>query len=87
MKVRMFAALLLPPTLREVWFVLVLVSLTSLVAAHALWFAPCLVNEPKLCNLSKTPMGDELKWLHKEGGGCIFESCDILPTSHAVIWT
>ena len=22
-------------------------------------------------------MGDELKWLLKEEGGCIFESCDI----------
>ena len=33
-------------------------------------------------------MGDELKWLLKEGGGRIFESCDIslenMPTSHAV---
>ena len=33
-------------------------------------------------------MGDELKWLLKEEGGCIFESCDIslenTPTSHAV---
>ena len=33
-------------------------------------------------------MGDELKWLLKEGGGHIFESCDIslenIPTSHAV---
>ena len=33
-------------------------------------------------------MGDELKWLLKEGGGHIFESCDIslenTPTSHAV---
>ena len=33
------------------------------------------------------PMGDELKWLLKEGGGRIFESCDIslenTPTSHA----
>ena len=33
-------------------------------------------------------MGDELKWILKEGGGCIFESCDIslknTPTSHAV---
>ena len=33
-------------------------------------------------------MGDELQWLLKEGGGCIFESCDIslenMPTSHAV---
>ena len=33
-------------------------------------------------------MGDELKWLLKEGGGRIFESCDIslenTPTSHAV---
>ena len=33
-------------------------------------------------------MGDEPKWLLKEGGGCIFESCDIslenTPTSHAV---
>ena len=25
-----------------------------------------------------TPMGDELKWLLKEGGGRIYESCDIL---------
>ena len=35
-----------------------------------------------------TPMGDELKWLLKEGGGRIFESCDIslenTLTSHAV---
>ena len=23
------------------------------------------------------PMGNELKWLLKEGGGCIFDSCDI----------
>ena len=34
------------------------------------------------------PMGDELKWLGKEGGGRIFESCDIslenTPISHAV---
>ena len=33
-------------------------------------------------------MGDGLKWLLKEGGGRIFESCDIslknTPTSHAV---
>ena len=33
-------------------------------------------------------MGDELKWLLKEGGGHIFKSCDIslknMPTSHAV---
>ena len=33
-------------------------------------------------------MGDELKWLLKEGGGRIFESCDIslenTPTSHVV---
>ena len=33
-------------------------------------------------------MGDELKWLLKEGGGRIFESCDIslenTPTTHAV---
>ena len=33
-------------------------------------------------------MGDELKWVLKEGGGRIFESCDIslenTPTSHAV---
>ena len=31
-------------------------------------------------------MGDERKWLLKEGGGRIFESCDIFlkntPTSH-----
>ena len=36
-----------------------------------------------------TPVGDELKWLLNEGGGCTFESCDIslgnTPTSHAVI--
>ena len=47
----------------------------------------------KLCifvphSLKNTPMGDELKELFKEGGGCIFESCDIslinTPTSHAV---
>ena len=34
------------------------------------------------------PMSDKLKWVLKEGGGCIFESCDISlenkPTSHAV---
>ena len=24
----------------------------------------------------KYAQGDELKWLLKEGGGCIFESCD-----------
>ena len=32
------------------------------------------------------PMGDELKWLLKEVGGRIFESCDIsnMPTSHVV---
>ena len=34
------------------------------------------------------PMSDELKWLLKEGGGRIFESCDIslenTPTSHVV---
>ena len=40
------------------------------------------------CNLDNMPMGNELKWLLKEGGGCIFESCDIslenMPTSHAV---
>ena len=34
------------------------------------------------------PMGDELKWLLKEGGGRIFKSCDIFlentPTSHTV---
>ena len=39
-------------------------------------------------SLESTPMGDELKWLLKEGGGCIFENCDIslenTPTSHAV---
>ena len=33
-------------------------------------------------------MGDELKWLLKEGGECIFKSCDIslknMPTSHPV---
>ena len=33
-------------------------------------------------------MGNELKWLLKEGDGCIFKSCDIslenMPTSHAV---
>ena len=33
-------------------------------------------------------MGNELKWLLKEGGGRIFESCDIslenMPTSHTV---
>ena len=33
-------------------------------------------------------MGDELKWLLKEGGGCMFGSCDIslenTPTSHTV---
>ena len=33
-------------------------------------------------------MGDELKWLLKEGGRCIFENCDIslenTPTSHTV---
>ena len=33
-------------------------------------------------------MGDELKELFKEGGGCIFKSCNIflenMPTSHAV---
>ena len=33
-------------------------------------------------------MGDELKWLLKEGDGCIFKSCDIalenMPTSHGV---
>ena len=33
-------------------------------------------------------MGDKLKWFLKEGGGYIFESCDIslenMPTSHAV---
>ena len=23
------------------------------------------------------PLGDELKWLLKEGGGCIVKSCDI----------
>ena len=38
-------------------------------------------------NLKNTPMGDELKWLLKEGGGHTFESCDIslenTPTSHA----
>ena len=37
---------------------------------------------------SLVPMGNELKWLLKEGGGCIFESCDIslenMPTSHTV---
>ena len=36
-------------------------------------------------------MGDELKWLLKEGGGHIFESCDIslenMPTSHTVCLT
>ena len=41
-----------------------------------------------IISLESTPMGDELKWLLKEGGGCIFESCDIslenMPTSHAV---
>ena len=34
------------------------------------------------------PMDDELKWLLKEGGGPIFESCYIplenTPTSHTV---
>ena len=30
------------------------------------------------------PMRNELKWFLKEGGGHIFESCDIYPTSHAV---
>ena len=25
-------------------------------------------------SLGNTPMGDELKWLLKEGGGCIFEN-------------
>ena len=31
-------------------------------------------------------MGNELGWLLKEGGGCIFESCDIsnTPPSHVV---
>ena len=30
------------------------------------------------CNLSKIrPWGDELKWVLKEGGGRIFQSCDI----------
>ena len=37
------------------------------------------------------PMGDELKWLQKEGGGCIVERCDIsfknTPTSYAVSLT
>ena len=36
-----------------------------------------------------TPMGNKLKWLPKEGGGCIFESCDIslenMPTSHQLV--
>ena len=39
-------------------------------------------------SLTNTPMGDELKWLLKEGGRCIFENCDIslenTPTSHTV---
>ena len=38
--------------------------------------------------LENTPMGDELKWLLKVGGGQIFKSCDIslenTPTSHTV---
>ena len=39
-------------------------------------------------SLESMPTGDELKWLLKEGGGHIFQNCDIslenLPTSHAV---
>ena len=39
-------------------------------------------------SLKNMPMGDELKWLQIEGGGCIFKSCNIslenTPTSHAV---
>ena len=35
-----------------------------------------------------TPMGDEHKWLLKEGDGCIFINCDIsleyMPTSYTV---
>ena len=42
-------------------------------------------------HLENTPMGNELKWLLKKGGGHIFKSCDIslknTPISHAVSLT
>ena len=45
-------------------------------------------RESKASALENTPMGDELKWLLKEGGGRIFESCYISLettfTSHTV---
>ena len=31
-----------------------------------------------ITHLENTPMGDELKWLLTEGGGHIFESCELV---------
>ena len=50
--------------------------------------APAPLSGIPLISRKYTPMGDELKWLLREGGGRIFESCYIslenMPTSHTV---
>ena len=61
-------------------------QITKVFLDFSLDFAHGIVQLPEA--LENMPTGDELQWLLKEGGGLIFESCDIslenMPTSHAV---
>ena len=71
------------------WLVKQGLCASSLTFTWNYWFLVFNGLHLKYHNLSKNmPMGDELQWLLKEGGGRIFESCDIsfenMPTSHAV---